>query len=1517
MKNLSARLIFGPPAARPTGRWALLLALLALLLGGGPARAGAGPGAPALATVLNPDGTVRAGARGSFDATGYALATAPGGRPAFRPAAARALRSVLGPLGAGDSNWSDAFALNGSNGGVYVVAVSGANVYVGGQFTTTAATPTNNIARWNGSAWSALGAGVNLQVNAIAVDGSGNVFAGGTFTQAGGAPANRVAKWDGSAWTALGAGVNNSVNALAVDGSGNLFVGGFFTQAGGNPASRAARWDGSAWTALGAGLNNGVSALAVSGSSVYAGGFFTTADGNPASYVARWNGTAWSALGAGVGSFVSALAVDGGGNVFAGGQFTTAGGNPASYVARWNGSAWSALGAGIAAGGYVRTLALDGSGNLVAGGGFAQAGAVPASNVARWNGTAWSALGAGLPDVVNGVAVGAGGAVYAVGSFPTAVFGGTAWAVLGPLAVAEGLNGSVKVLAADGSGNLYAGGSFTQAGSLATVNIARWNGSAWSTLAGGTNVGGDVTALAADAGGNLYAGGFFSLAGGVPANRVARWNGTAWTALGAGMNAAVSALAVSGTAVFAGGQFTTAGSVAANYVARWNGSAWSALGAGTDANVFALAVTSTGLLYAGGSFATAGGAAASRIAQWNGTAWAPVGTGITGTNVRALVLNSAGVLYAGGVFTQAGSVAAVNIAQWNGTAWAAVGTGMAPADFLTALAVDGAGGLYAGGSFASIGGTTVNNVAKWDGMAWTSLGTGTDATVLALATVGSSTYAGGDFFRVGDGSKVMAHLGRYTVALAPVLAGISPGSGPAGQAVVLSGTGFAGTTQVTFIGGSTSTVLATAFTSFNYTAATNTINLNVPAGLAAGTYTVTVTTPAGTSNAVSFVVIGDLIVSTGTAASPVSVPAGTYNNFTVTGTGVAQLAGAVVVNTAVVVQDGGLLLTNCQLLTGSGSFTLAAGATLGICDANGITASGATGAVQVAGTRTFSVDASYLYNGTAAQVTGAGLPAQVRALSTTNANNVTLSQALRVARELTVGAAGNVVLNGQGLTLLSDATGTALVMNSGAGLVTGATASMQRALASATGYTGPGYHHYSAPVSGNTLADLTTGSFTPVFNNAYNAAAQPGLVAPFPTVFGYEQSRLATVSSPFSPFDKGWYSPSNAANQPDAMTLGRGYTVNIAVAEVVDFTGTLNSGAYTLPLARNATGTPGATDAGWQLVGNPYPAPLDWNAVTAADRPGLDASMYVFEASSQYGGTYRTNVNGMGATALIGSSQGFFVRVSGGQTSGSLTFRNAQRLTSYATQVSVRRGTADARPQVRLALTSPTAGADDLIVYAEAGATPGVDAAYDARKLPNPSGLNLTALATTGEALAISGLPLLTAATVVPLTLHVPAAGTYALTAPLLANLPASTQVFLTDALTGQRLDLRTLPATGHAFTLTAAQAAAPVAGRFFLNLVPAASPLAATAGLSAATVSVYPNPAHDRLTVLVPGVKGALQVEAGLYNTLGQRVLRQVAALPATGATLPLDVRPLAAGVYVLRLQAGAALLTRQVVIE
>src|SRR6185436_14123382 len=88
-------------------------------------------------------------------------------------------------------------------------------------------------------------------VNSLAVSGS-DLYAGGIFTMAGGTAATNIAKWNGSSWSALGSGLNGHVYALAVLG-GELYVGGYFTMAGGSAANYIAKWNGSTWSALGSG----------------------------------------------------------------------------------------------------------------------------------------------------------------------------------------------------------------------------------------------------------------------------------------------------------------------------------------------------------------------------------------------------------------------------------------------------------------------------------------------------------------------------------------------------------------------------------------------------------------------------------------------------------------------------------------------------------------------------------------------------------------------------------------------------------------------------------------------------------------------------------------------------------------------------------------------------------------------------------------------------------------------------------------------------------------------------------------------------------------------------------------------------------------------------------------------------------------------------------------------------------------------------------------------------------------
>src|SRR6185369_630685 len=93
---------------------------------------------------------------------------------------------------------------------VYALVVSSNGLYVGGGITTAGTNAANRVARWDGSTWSAVGAGLNSQVSALAVSSNG-LYVGGSFRTAAGGPADRLVKWDGSSWTTLGSGLNNSV----------------------------------------------------------------------------------------------------------------------------------------------------------------------------------------------------------------------------------------------------------------------------------------------------------------------------------------------------------------------------------------------------------------------------------------------------------------------------------------------------------------------------------------------------------------------------------------------------------------------------------------------------------------------------------------------------------------------------------------------------------------------------------------------------------------------------------------------------------------------------------------------------------------------------------------------------------------------------------------------------------------------------------------------------------------------------------------------------------------------------------------------------------------------------------------------------------------------------------------------------------------------------------------------------------------------------------------------------------
>jgi hypothetical protein len=268
-------------------------------------------------------------------------------------------------------------------------AIYQGDLIMAGQFIGIGGGNHRYIARWDGSTWSHLGAGMSTAVHALAVY-NGELIAAGTFATAGGVPASRIAKWNGSSWSALGAGIGGTVNALAVYNN-ELIAAGSFSTAGGAAASRIARWNGSNWAELGA-IDGTVHVLAVHDGHLVAGGGFFSADGVSVDRIAKWNGSTWSRFGY-VDADIYALAVHEG-SLYAGGDFTAAAGaTGANYLARWTGTTWAGVGGGVD--NVVRVLSVY-NGDLIAGGRFGMAGGVTASRIAAWNGGTWSSLGSGI-----------------------------------------------------------------------------------------------------------------------------------------------------------------------------------------------------------------------------------------------------------------------------------------------------------------------------------------------------------------------------------------------------------------------------------------------------------------------------------------------------------------------------------------------------------------------------------------------------------------------------------------------------------------------------------------------------------------------------------------------------------------------------------------------------------------------------------------------------------------------------------------------------------------------------------------------------------------------------------------------------------------------------------------------------------------------------------------------------------------------------------------------------------------
>jgi hypothetical protein len=182
---------------------------------------------------------------------------------------------------------------------------------------------------------------------------------------------------------------------------------------------------------------------------------------------------------------------------------------------------------------------------------------------------------------------------------------------------------------------------------------------------------------------------------------------------------------------------------------------------------------------------------------------------------------------------------------------------------------------------------------------------------------------------------------------------------------------------------------------------------------------------------------------------------------------------------------------------------------------------------------------------------------------------------------------------------------------------------------------GRSYRYLSSPVASATVADLMDDF--PITGGFDGASSGPGLSAN-PSFFLYDESSGGTNSEGWRPY------PDPESNSGAPLAPGQGYAAFIREAgESVtwDVTGPVNQGDMQLPVTYTDTGNP--DEDGWNLVGNPYPAPIRWAEGEGLELSGVSTSIAVRDHSIQ-GFRYWDGEVGDLPNGVIAMGQAFWVK---------------------------------------------------------------------------------------------------------------------------------------------------------------------------------------------------------------------------------------------------------------------------------
>ena len=408
-----------------------------------------------------------------------------------------------------------------------------------------------------------------------------------------------------------------------------------------------------------------------------------------------------------------------------------------------------------------------------------------------------------------------------------------------------------------------------------------------------------------------------------------------------------------------------------------------------------------------------------------------------------------------------------------------------------------------------------------------------------------------------------------------------------------------------------------------------------------------------------------------------------------------------------------------------------------------------------------------------------------------------------------------------------------------------------------------------------TIQRYIAGSAT-LTNNVYHLVSVPLTAAAAPTSNLFAGSYLYYFDeTQTNPVDNGWVNM--GISTTNSLNVTRGYMVYYpGASQTYNFAGLMNNGSFTA--TTSFTSGAAASNKGINLVPNPYPSSIDWNAASGWTKIYIYDAVYVWNTANY--ASYVNGVETLGGSRYIAPGQAFFVYAV--VPSPVLTMDNNVRVHNSVSFLKNNETIADL---LRIHADAGTYS-DEIVVRFADGATTGFDGEWDAYKMiGGEDAPQMSSVTADNINLAINSLPLSAEPVTVPLDFTLNSNSDVTFTASGMASFNPATTIYLEDKTLSKMVNLKAGPV--YTFNYQTGSAS----DRFVLHLNGVTGVKENTAAVSGrAFIS------NGRIYLDLPSMQGHL-ASITVYNAIGQVIRSQSQMINGISSI----EAPLSTGVYII----------------